>query len=557
MEDFKTVFLSSLAKVFPQGEPAVSTVKEFAVLKGEVFSFQIAYWNRELILTPVKLTVESPLAKEIHFKQVENVPVSWMPPILDEDIISDKVGIYPDILREPAKKNVFESCHCQWRSIWGEITPKRTCKAGKYPIKVTLSYTGKDPEGKEMEYCSSEEFTLEVMDAVLPPQKLKNTHWFHSDCLMDYYKVEAFSSEYWRIVENFMRSAVKNGQNMVLTPLFTPPLDTQIGGERPTVQLVKVKKDKEGYHFDLTLLEKWIDTAKKAGIQYFEMSHLFTQWGAKATPKIMVEDENGNVKRAFGWDVKADSKKYKDFLGAFLPVLTAFLKEKKLVKKVYFHTSDEPSEAHLENYASASSILKKHLKGFRLLDALSEVEFYKKGLVEIPIPIVSKLDIFMEEKVPERWTYYCCVPQKTHVNRFIYMPSSRNRVLGALLYRYHVEGFLHWGFNFYNSVFSQYNIDPYCDTCSRDTFPAGDGFLVYPGKGGIPEESIRQKVFMEALQDQRLCELLEEKVGRSAVEKVLDSFAPDGVMKMDSYPKGEENIWKMRKALTDLLRKNP
>ena len=37
-----------------------------------------------------------------------------------------------------------------------------------------------------------------------------------------------------------MASAAEHGINMLLTPVFTPPLDTAKGGERTTVQLVDV-----------------------------------------------------------------------------------------------------------------------------------------------------------------------------------------------------------------------------------------------------------------------------------------------------------------------------
>ncbi len=64
------------------------------------------------------------------------------------------------------------------------------------------------------------------------------TEWFHSDYLADYYHVDVFSEEYWRIVENFLRKAKERGVNMILTPILTLPLDTLIGGERTTTQLV-------------------------------------------------------------------------------------------------------------------------------------------------------------------------------------------------------------------------------------------------------------------------------------------------------------------------------
>ena len=42
-----------------------------------------------------------------------------------------------------------------------------------------------------------------------------------------------------------MDNAVAHGVNLLYTPLFTPPLDTQVGGERTTVQLVDVERQEK------------------------------------------------------------------------------------------------------------------------------------------------------------------------------------------------------------------------------------------------------------------------------------------------------------------------
>ena len=135
------------------------------------------------------------------------------------------------------------------------------------------------------------------------------------------------------------------------------------------------------------------------------------------------------------------------------------------------------------------------------------------------------------------------------------MPSSRNRVLGSLLYYYDIKGFLHWGFNFYYSQYSLHEIDPYRSADAGATFPAGDAFVVYPGVDGEPENSLRHEVFFEALQDQRALQLLERFMSRKAIQKMLDKFAPDGKMTMKSYPKGEKNVLAVRKKINTLLKK--
>ena len=547
---FETKLLSSLVKVFPKEEPCSSMTKNVSALRGEVFSFQVAYRTNAHRI-PVAVEAESCLKRFITLRSVENVPVEWMPDAVDEDVVGTVPGMYPDILRE-LDNGKLNSVWDHWRSIWVTVRIPKSCKSGKYDIKISFKYFDCDPAVNK-EFTFSETLTLEVLNVLLPEQKLKCTHWFHTDCLAGYYNVEVFSPEYWKIVGSFMKSAASHGINMILTPLFTPPLDTAPGGERKTVQLVKVKKEKKGYSFDFSLLGKWFLLAEKSGIKYFEMSHLFTQWGAAAAPKIMAE-VNGKEKRIFGWDTKSDSKEYQEFLQAFLPRLTAYIKRKGYADKVYFHCSDEPNDTHIATYGTAAALLRKYLASFTIFDALSNAEFFKKGFVTVPVPCENHLEDFMKLSVPERWTYYCCGPRVGYSNRFIYMTSSRNMVIGLLFYKYAVEGFLHWGFNFYNSYHSLFLIDPYKSVCSDFTFPAGDGFLVYPGKGGIPEDSIRYEVFFEGLQDQRSLQLLETKMGRKETEKFLIRLC-GGTLKMAEYPQGEEKILAIRNEINKKLKK--
>ena len=121
---------------------------------------------------------------------------------------------------------------------------------------------------------------------------------------------------------------------------------------------------------------------------------------------------------------------------------------------------------------------------------------------------------------------------------FIAMPSYRNRIIGFQLFRHRVEGFLHWGFNFYNSMSSWYPINPFLTTDADCGVPAGDPFQVYPGKDGIPLESIRQIVFDHALNDLRACELLASRKGRAYVESLLDE-AFDGYLSFESQADAE------------------
>ena len=125
-------------------------------------------------------------------------------------------------------------------------------------------------------------------------------------------------------------------------------------------------------------------------------------------------------------------------------------------------------------------------------------------------------------------------------------------MLGIIMYKYNIEGFLHWGFNFYNSYLSKRAIDPYCITDADYNFPAGDAFSVYPYKDGVAE-SLRIKVFYEALQDMQALTVLENKIGRSAVVKLIDDTAGKEVTFKD-YPHCDEYIFELRKKINLLLK---
>lgn len=539
--NLQTRLISSLAKIFPDEEMKEHPLFEKgACLRGERFSFQMAYRFSAGWGGWIRAEIESPLKKHILLRRTELAPVHFTAYAFDDDVLKKTPGLYPDILLDADGE--FRIAPDQWRTLWITVCVPESCPPGKYPVKVRV-FMPSNPETS-----SEKTFTLEVLDAVLPPQKIAVTHWFHADCLAVHYRVPVWSEEHWRLLEEYFKSFTAHGSNMLLTPVFTPPLDTEIGGERPTTQLVDVRKKNGRWSFGFARLERWIKLAKKCGIKYFEISHLFTQWGAAFCPKIIAY-VNGKEKRVFGWDTASDSPEYASFLDAFLPKLVEFLKKKRLQNRTYFHCSDEPSADHLEMYKKASALLRKHLEGFPVCDALSNVDFYRAGLVQTPIPAEDHIEPFVEAGVKPLWTYYCCGQIDRVSNRFLHMPSSRNRILGALLYRYDIAGFLQWGFNFWYSVLSRRSIDPFADTNSNYAFPPGDAFMVYPGEKGKPVESIRHEVFAEAIQDLRALKKLEMIIGREKVVAFLDRFSPGGKMTMTDYPRGEKALLALRRKI--------
>lgn len=536
---------SSLEKIFPDQLEVNDSIGEVELFQNETASFQVSWRNadgepREYI----EWELISPIREHIRVRRVRNVPVGLaVMEDADDDYLRRTPGLYPDLLTENALGRLY-SYPSQRCCLWLEVEPDGLC-AGEYPVTIRMGA----PEGEKFERT----LNVRVLPGNLPKQTLQYTRWFYCDCICEAYGVEMGSERFWQLAEQFMAVAAKRGMNVLLTPIHTPPLDTAVGNERMTTQLVGVEKTENGYVFDFSDLDRWVETAKRAGIEYFEMAHLFTQWGAKAAPKIVAKVD-GVEKRIFGWDTPACSPEYVDFLNQYLPALCTRLRELGIAEKCYFHISDEPRPEMLEDYYAAKKIVEPHLAGFPIRDALSSYEFYQQGVVNTPIVATNHIQPFIDGKVPGLWCYYCIGQYKKTSNSFIAMPSARTRIIGLQMYRYGIEGFLQWGYNFYHNQYSYDVIDPYLVTDGDGFAPAGDAFNVYPGPNG-PEESLRMLTMQEALQDMRALQWLEHLSGREAVDKVVGEE-----LTFEDYPRSAEWLLEMRKrvnkAICEALAKN-
>ncbi len=531
--------ISSLSKVFPNVIYGKET-KGRSCIKGQSLSYQITIMGSG----EFSFELKSDLSEYTKIFRVGYVPseLSAYPDRHDDDYITADAGIFPDPLF-PKEDNNISLSGGEYYTLWISINIPSDISAGEYSVLFSLC----DGEKK----VSKKTFTVKIGDAVLPKQTLVFTQWFHTDCIADVHGVEVFSEEHWSLIEKYMRLAAEHGMNTILTPLFTPPLDTEVGGERTTVQLIDVFKNGGTYTFGTEKLKRFIGIAKACGIKYFELSHFFTQWGAYATPKIVAEAD-GERKKIFGWEVEARDPEYARFLSLFVPtVLDTFSLCGVERERIYVHVSDEPHSDHLESYKAAHDILMPLVKGCRHIDALSHFEFLKEGLVEIPVAATSALEPFIEAKIENMWCYYCCSQSKLLANRFFAMPSRRNRIIGVQMFKFGMKGFLHWGYNFYNSQYSKRKIDPYTTTDAGCAFPSGDAFSVYPYRDGVIP-SLRIKVFSEALEDMRVLELLAEKIGKDSAVALLDRAAGCDIT-FTEYPREDGFFDRLYEAIFELI----
>ena len=555
--------LDSLQKLLPEQSPPPSA-GGFSAMRNEPFSFQIAYRlnDSQGDMLPFYPIIETDLPVSLY--SVGYVPVlqtnihdlddHYRPGLLPDILIPKRTNPrickegFPWVAKhyEAHENNQLQATRDSWQALWLTINEKGTpLKAGNYTITVRLC-------ARQSAQCVGEvHIHLQLIDALLPMQKLRYTNWFHCDCLCDTYGVTPFSERFYEIFRSFATSAARHGMNMILLPAFTPPLDTPFGKARMTVQLVDICYENGVYRFDFTKMRRFIEESRKCGIRYFEHAHLFTQWGATAAPKI-IATVNGQPKQIFGWNTPATCKRYNQFLHAYIPAVRAFFDSMKLGRKVLFHVSDEPGPTCAESYRAAKNSLGTLLDGCTVGDALSHYDFYADGTVQMPIVNTRACDEFIG-RCRNWWAYYTGGEHQNGMsNRLINNTSERNRMIGIALYYHNIQGFLHWGFNYYYDELSHGLFDPKLNPNGFNGACAGTSFSVYPATDGTALPSIRQKVFYEAINDMRAMQLLEKLTSRETATALIERFY--GKVTFSTPVESREKLLSFRNALNAAIR---
>lgn len=527
----------SLVRVFADREQLPSENRG-STMKNETFTFQVAVPGGAEGLSDVYLSAGGALAGYIRFYPVADIPATLENvPELDDYVECASDHLYPELCRED---KTFSVAAGKTRGIL--VTVSGDLPAGVHRIPLSLK------NGKET--LAKTHYTLTVVDALLPETDLVITHWMHCDCIAELHGVEIFSDDFYRVFDRYLTAYVALGNNMLLVPTVTPALDTAVGAERMTAQLVGIVREGERYTFSFDKLDRYIDFAKAHGIRYFEFAHLFTQWGAKFCPKIVATVE-GAERKIFGWETSSDSPEYRNFLTQYLPALRAYIERRGLEKVSYIHLSDEPEPQMIDDYERHYRFVKPLIGDLPTFDALSDVNFCRRGVVDVPVCVTSHAKDFLEQGVPH-FAYYCCGPcNHYYSNRFFVMPPERTRVIGVQLFRNHAIGFLHWGYDFYHTQYSLSVVDPYTETSAGGKFMSGDSYLVYPDreKGGVLL-SLRYHWIRDAFQDYRALLLAKQLLGEDATKALLSDF---GIYGYTVYPHSPVLLRMFREALNEKI----
>lgn len=534
-----SILTSSTSRNYPAMPLPAIPFKHYDAALNERFSFQVAL-NADSPCD-VSVAIDGPEGWSMRTRYAAAVPVPHHNRVVpteigDNDSMQTIPGYVPDLLLDQNELylNAYET-----NSFWFTVTPATDVPPGNYTITVKINAKFREDETVTSE--TTLPLSVRLHDIALQRRKdFDITHWFYADCILTWYKLKTFDDRFWCLFKAYAANIAEHGQNVIYVPLFTPQLDT----DKYPSQLLGITVTAEGnYQFDWDFVRKYIKIAKECGIEKFEWSHLFSQWGCYHPVRIY-KGHGETEELIFPFEeTAATSETYKNFLSILMPKFKSFLEEEQILDKSFFHISDEPwSEEARENYKGARNMMKEIAPWMHFMDALSHLDLAE--YVDMPVPIISEALDFYKNNITS-WCYYCGGPRGAYLNHLIDTPLPKIAMHGLIFYKWPFKGFLHWGYNYWNKSQTRELIDPFTvlDATAWPKWSYGDPFLVYPGENG-PLDSIRWEVFAESMQDYNLLQTL--GIDRNGeLLSLIKSF--------DVFPKDASWRLNLRKKLFEMV----
>lgn len=534
----RTKLISSLEKPFAdESFDKYTEYKKMSALAGETVSFQLLYTyeideeNRGFVV--YKCALSGALAEYASVRQVKNVGVQKPMGIYsDDNYLRTTPGVYPDVLVPFENGGEFGASCKVLNSLWIDVSLPEDCSALEGLRDLTVTITRKSSGATEGENT----FTLDVINHKIGEEKTLHTEWVSADSLAHHYRVPMWSEEHWEIVEKYLASARKNGVNVLHTP---------------TNSLIVITKTSRGYRFNFKKFDRWLEMANRLGYKYIETNHLYSS-GDGAYAASLPYFENGEKKNIKG--MRSTDPEVVKLVRAYLKALINHMKKVDDDKRLMFHIADEPALKNIDKFRASRDTVIDIIGDHIILDAIFDIEYYREGLVNSPVPITDHIDPFIAEKVPHLWTYYCTGPQRRYSNRFIAQSGACTRSIGMQLYKYDIEGFLHWALCYYGAGDTDGYVEPYLDQNGGNWVPAGDTFLLYPAYSKAPYESLRFMILRDAFQDIRAMQEAEKYYSHGEIVSAIEEEF-GGVLEFETCAKSSETMLKIRERINEMIRK--
>ena len=497
-ETVTCIQLDPLHKVFKEELYFVETPDTAAVAKGETATFQFVL-RGTCPIRNLKIEAGNLIRGDRQISVSEKAFVEYIragnhAEKLSRDAVLPISDLYPDCLTEVEYMDIPSMSN---QPLWIGYDIPRDAVSGDYTANLVFSGTTK---GKPFKI--NKQINVRVYNVTLPEQTLWVTNWFTLSGLSRMNgneRVEPYSDRYWELLKELAHVMRDHRQNTYL-----------LGRD-----LVKVEYTGTQFTFDFTNFDKTVELLiGEGGLKRIEGGHLgggLQGWGTEfgvSVPKTGL--------RPF------DNDTVQQYLSQYLPALYNHLESKGWTKLYIQHIADEPTEKNAQSYIRIAEMVRKHIPGVKIIDAVETSRL--ANTVNVWTPMLNlyhnEYPFFQERQTAgdEVWFYTCVFPQGNYANRFLELPLVQTRYLHWINYRYGSTGYLHWGLNYWTMNRT--------NDAAVNTWPGGDSWIVYPAEGKV-YSSVRFKAMRDGIADYELLKLLEQTnpdMARELASEVIRGF---------------------------------
>lgn len=360
----------------------------------------------------------------------------------------------------------------QAQPLWIEARIPENAAAGDYEGCLTVSADGSS---------IGLPVTLRVWDFEVPEERhLSVVNWWQ----FPGQGFESHGPDDWELLRRFASFLVAHRQT---------DLAAEIG------RIAESGDGERGYAHDTSRLERYAEAAFDAGIRQIHLHSVGRRTADILDPACQVEPHEPNLRR----------------LGAWEKVIRRRGWQRRFVTSIV----DEPFIYYEDSYEAVVNRVHQVAPSVRCLEAV-EAEYL--GPLDVYVPKLSHLSLWYprfdqaRREGAELWFYVCCHPLGRYPNRFLDQSLLKARVLFWIPYLYELDGYLHWGLNYYAG-------DPYTQEGISKDLPLGDRAIVYPGREGLLG-SLRFSAQRDGLEDYESLRVLEETLRRIKQSAGPDAF---------------------------------
>lgn len=256
-------------------------------------------------------------------------------------------------------------------------------------------------------------------------------------------------------------------------------------------ELIERKTADDGrVYWDASLFEKCADIVFKSGLRAVQFTGLGRHTKFQLEPDSRTEGVEDNMAR--------------------LAAVQQVIEKRGWRGRVYTSLADEPFIYHEKSYRELLARVRKIAPNVGVIEAIETDDI---GDLDIYVPKLSHLNLWwprfeeMKRQGKEIWFYTCCHPTGRYPNRFLDQPLIAARELHWISYLYGLDGYLHWGLNWFAP-----DINPYTEKGANQwSLPPGDAQVAYPGRNGFVG-SLRLSAMRDGLQDYEYLWALENRL---------------------------------------------